>query len=156
MSIAASCFVCALSTIIRDNINFDEWFHNNINISKKIFSRINLPPHRFYERTLTKAINCNTITNSGQQRCSRKLNLSSLGLYSFERVGLTLGWWMLTGLLLWRGEPVKRTPRVQIHLIIIIIAGIAVNETHLTATGIHMSMGSHGITRHPTEATSPP
>ena len=29
--------------------------------------------------------------------------------------------------------------------IIIIIAGIAVNETHLTATGIHMSMGSHGI-----------
>ena len=41
-------------------------------------------------------------------------------------------------------------------IIIIIIAGIAVNETHLTATGIHMSMGSHGITRHPTEATSPP
>ena len=43
-----------------------------------------------------------------------------------------------------------------IIIIIIIIAGIAVNETHLTATGIHMSMGSHGITRHPTEATSPP
>ena len=38
----------------------------------------------------------------------------------------------------------------------IIIAGIAVNETHLTATGIRMPMGSHGITRHPTEATSPP
>ena len=44
----------------------------------------------------------------------------------------------------------------SICIIIIIIAGIAVNETHLTATGIHMSMGSHGITRHPTEATFPP
>ena len=38
-----------------------------------------------------------------------------------------------------------------IIIIIIIIAGIglAVNETHLTATGIRMSMGSHGITRYP-------
>ena len=37
--------------------------------------------------------------------------------------------------------------RVVNNSIIITIAGIAVNETHLTATGIHMSMGSHGITR---------
>ena len=55
-----------------------------------------------------------------------------------------------------RGGDVGREGITIIIIIIIIIAGIAVNETHLTATGIHMSMGSHGITRHPTEATSPP
>ena len=45
---------------------------------------------------------------------------------------------------------------VNKNVIIIIIIIIVVNEIHLTATGIRMSMGSHGITRHQTEATSPP
>ena len=51
---------------------------------------------------------------------------------------------------------VNKNVIIIIIIIIIIIAGIAANETHLIATGIRMSMGSHGITRHQTEATSPP